>query len=145
MMARTLKEGWSMSSLAVKTGAIAICLIVALMLIGSTAGIVSHFKDRAADKAIAAERAKSEEHRQRADEAEAKAKEFEAQRALAEMAVQAAGSRAEAIAGKVKDADKALVDEMQRIGEPVADPCERVRRVCVRLNIPPADCVCTSN
>jgi hypothetical protein len=132
-------------SLFAKLG-IGVALLVAFLIVaGGTKSCVSHFKDRQADKAIAEERARGEEHRQRADEWEAKAREYAAQAKLAEVAVQVAGAKVEAVAEKIKVEDAKLVEEMQRIGEPVDDPCIRVRRVCERLRIRPADCACTAN
>lgn len=132
-------------SLAAKIGiGIAILVVIALLL-GGTAGIVSHFKDKKADRAIAAERAKSEEHRQRADEAEERAKGLATKAAVAEVAIQAVGAKAEAIAEKIKVEDAKLIEEMERIGEPVDDPCVRVKRICAKLSIKPADCTCTAN
>ncbi len=140
-----LRSAWSLTTLPVKAGIIVTGVILIALAIGMTHRLVSSYKDRRADAAIAAERAKSEEHRQRADEAEAKAKELVTQVALQEVAIQAAGTKATAIAEKVKTEDAKLVEEMQRIGEPINDPCERVRRVCARSGIAPKDCACTSN
>lgn len=150
MALRQLFDQFNSLSLAMKIG-IVVAIVGALFLVGNTRTWISHFKDRSADKAVAAERANSEVHRKRADESEAKAREDEARRrdteaklALTEMAVQAAGAKAEAIAEKVKVEDAKLTEELQRVGDSI-EPCERVRRVCTRLRIPPQDCSCTSN
>ncbi len=47
---RNLKEGWRTSSLPIKTGVIAVALLVVVLVIGGTIGIVSHFKDKAYQK-----------------------------------------------------------------------------------------------
>jgi chemotaxis protein histidine kinase CheA len=138
-------------SVAAKLGIGALVLILLLIVAGSTRSCVSSYKDAQADKAIAAAQAESQQHRERADAAEAKAREDEARRkesegkaALAEMAVQAAGKKAEAIAEKVKVEDAKLTEELNSVGDSI-EPCERVRRICTRLRIPAKDCSCTSN
>lgn len=138
-----LTAAFKESSLLAKVGLGAGLIVLILLIAGGTRSCVSHYKDRQADQAIAEERAKSEEHRKRADAAEAKAREFEGQIKLAEMAVQAAGVKAEAIADKVKVEDAKLTEELQRVGDSI-EPCERVRRVCSRLGIPAKDCSCTN-
>jgi hypothetical protein len=143
-MTYSVTQFWASSSIGLKFALGVVLLVIILVTFGTTRSCVSAYKDRKADEAIAEERAKSEEHRKKADEAEAKAKEDEAKRALAEMAVQAAGAKAEAIAEKVQIEDAKLTEELQRVGDSI-EPCERVRRVCARLRINPADCSCTSN
>ncbi len=131
-----LRNAWLLSSIASKVAVLAVIVIVIALAVGATHRMVSHYKDRQADKAIAAEHAKSEEHRQRADEAEAQAK-------LLELTVKAAGQKVEAIAAKVTDEDKRYQDEQTAIGADV-DLCERLKRACARLQLPPAQCPCSN-
>jgi len=150
-MTYSVTQFWQSSSIGLKLALGMGLLVVILLTFGTTKSCVSAYKDRQADKAIAAAQAESTEHRKRADEAELKARQDEARRkdsdakaALAEAAVNAAGAKAEAIAEKVKAEDAKLTEELQRVGD-VVEPCERVRRVCARLRIKAEDCSCTSN
>ena len=139
-----LIQFWSTSSTGLKLGVGAVLLLLFIITFRATQGWVSHYKDKQADKAIAAEREKSEEHRKRADAAEARAKELEGDLKVQDMVIKAAGAKAEAVAAKVKDEDAKFQQELESIGADV-DPCERVKRVCTRLHIAPKDCSCTSN
>ena len=139
-----LAQQFSLLSLTAKIG-IGLALLVAFLIVaGGTRSCVSSYKDRQADKKQAELKAEGDAHRQRADEAEAKAKELEGRIAVQELIIKAAGQKAEAAAQKVEDETKKFEDEMAAIGAPV-DPCGRVKRICLRLRIAPADCTCSSN
>lgn len=131
-------------SIVAKLGIGVSVLVVLALVSGATTGIVSHYKDRASDKQQATLKAEGDAHRQRADEAEAKAKAYESLIKDQELIIKAAGQKAEVAAAKVQDENKKFEDEMAAVGDDV-DPCERVRRICKRLAIKPADCACTSN
>lgn len=139
-----LVAGFKTLSLTAKIGIGVALLVLLLIVAGGTRSCVSSYKDKQADKKQAELKAEGDEHRKRADEAEAKAKELEGKIAVQELIIKAAGQKAEAAAQKVQDETKKFEDEMAAIGAPI-DPCERVKRICVRLAIKPADCTCTSN
>lgn len=151
MLIRNLTDTWKNSSILAKAGIGAVLLVFVLLIAGGTKSCVSHYKDRQADKAIAEERAKSEEHRKRADEAEERAKKLEldlkgleGDLKVADIAIKAAGQRSEAAVEKIQDEDKRWVAEQEALGVDV-DPCDRVKRTCTKFRIPPKECSCTSN
>lgn len=135
---------WTSSSILAKVGMCAALLVPILLVAGATRSCVSDYKDKQADKKQVELKAEGEVHRKRADEAEVKAKLLEERIQDQELIIKAAGRKAEAAAAKVIDEDKKFTEEMAAIGAPV-DPCERVKRICLRLSIKPEDCTCTSN
>lgn len=144
MAMHTLLEGWQASSITVKLAVVGTFVVIAAILVIGVSGLVSHYKDRAADAKQAELKAEGDEHRKRADEAEVKAKLLEERIKDQDLIIKAAGQKAEAAAAKVEDENQKFNTEMAAIGAAV-DPCERVKRVCARLAIKPADCTCTAN
>lgn len=144
-MNHALKLFWQSSSILAKVVVGVVLLILLALAFQGGSSCRSHLADKRADKKQAELQAEADAAKARADEWEAKAREYAAQAKLAEVAVQAAGAKAEAIAEKIKVEDAKLVEELKQVDNPVADPCERVARVCERLRIKPADCSCTNN
>lgn len=142
----TLTGAWRDSSIMARAAIVIIPLIAIAIIIISTQGIVSHYKDRRADKAIAEERAKSEEHRKRADDAEERAKQLAVDAKIASLAVEAAGKNAAEKQAQLKVEDQRAADDAAVAGETV-DATERCRRLCERaqrlkLIKQDADCGC---
>jgi hypothetical protein len=142
-----LANQFSALSLAAKVGMGAALLAFVLLIAGGTRSCVSHYKDRQADKAIAEERAKSEEHRARADAAEARARQLEVDAKIASLAVEAAGKNAAEKQAQLKVEDQRAADDAAQAGETV-DAVERCRRLCERakrlkLIAAAADCGCS--
>jgi hypothetical protein len=121
-------------------------LVVILLTFGTTKSCVSAYKDRKADEAIAEERAKGEEHRKKADEAEAKAKALETDKKIAELAIEAISKENAKKQELLKAEDARATEDAERAGQDV-DAAERCRRLCdrarkLKLIAANADCGC---
>jgi hypothetical protein len=130
-------------------GLLILFLLFATFYGGQSCG--SRARDKEFDKAEAvraAEREKIESERDaavgKAIAAEARAKELEGQTLLLELAVEANGKRAEVAQEAIENEGKKLDEEIASIGIDI-DSCERVRRLCARLqrlNLYPKDRQC---
>lgn len=146
MAMHALVEGWRASSINVKLGVAGCLVVVAAILIIGTQGIVSHYKDRKFDKKQTELKAQSDEHRKRADEAEAKARALETDVKISQLAVEAAGAKVAEKQELLKQEDARATEDLQNAGQEV-DAAERCRRLCARaiklkLIAANADCGC---
>ena len=145
-MTYSVTQFWKSSSIGLKVALGVGLLVVILLTFGTTKSCVSAYKDRKADKAIAEERAKGEEHRKKADEAEAKAKALETDKRIAELAVEAAGKKVAEKQELLKQEDARATEDAEAAGQDV-DAVERCRRLCdrakrLKLIAANADCGC---
>jgi outer membrane murein-binding lipoprotein Lpp len=119
-------------------------LVVMALVSGGVGGCVSKIKDRRFDAAIQKERAERDKFKQKADEAEERAKAAEADKARYQAAFEIAGTKAQAAMDKVQDAENKFNQEVADISNPV-DPCERLKRIRAKLGLPETACTTEEN
>jgi hypothetical protein len=129
-----------------------VCAAVLCFIVG---GWISAYKDAAFDKRqkeyegqLQILRVDREKAIARAELYEHQAKELEAKALVAEIAIAAAGKKAEAIQEKIKDEDKEFIEAMAAVDATVFSRCTRLIHICEaaqRLGYRPKSqpCLCT--